>query len=307
MQQVFTVSEARLQEMKNSYQTSSVNPPAGAVFRAHKNGVTITGYRSGKVMFQGGDIAKELTRWHLSSTTGSTSGKKSKQPTNSLSLPANFASLSVAGSDEVGTGSYFGPLTVAATYVDATNVDRVTALGIQDSKKLTDPQIIKMAKELLTFIPYHVVNLMPPRYNELMKRYNQAELKALCHNLALQKLLTKIEPQKPDAILVDQFVAPNTYFRYLKKQQMVVSENIFFRVRAEQIHVSVAAASIIARYVSLKAMDELTAEAGMTLPIGANSAIDQIAAKLIRQGQDLGQYAKLHFQNTQKAEKIANE
>ncbi|MEK1828332.1 hypothetical protein AAAC51_02305 [Priestia megaterium] len=32
-------------------------------------------------------------------------------------LPSNFSSLSVIGSDEVGTGDYFGPMTVVAAYV----------------------------------------------------------------------------------------------------------------------------------------------------------------------------------------------
>ncbi|WP_461240331.1 ribonuclease HIII [Paucilactobacillus sp. N302-9] len=298
MQQVFKVSPKMLAQMKAYYQANTTTPPAGALFRAKKSAVTITGYQSGKVMFQGTSIAAEIAHWHLEIPT------TNSQKTTTGTLPAHFDQLSVIGSDEVGTGSYFGPLTVAATFVTSDQVAKISAMGIQDSKKLTDPQIIKMAKELLTMVPYHVVNLMPSKYNALIKKYNQGQLKALCHNLALQKVLQKIAPTTPDAILIDQFVAPSTYYRYLKGQSPIVRQNVFFQVRGEQAHVAVAAASIIARYVSLQAMDELTDQAGMTLPIGAGNAVDQIAAQLLHQGADLSELAKLHFQNTQKAQEI---
>lgn len=298
MQEVLNCSTIQLKKMQTSYASFQTAAPPGAVFRAKKNGTAITAYRSGKVMFQGSDTTTESNRWQAETTT--TNQKKVPK-----GLPANFASWSVLGSDEVGTGSYFGPLTVAAVYIAAANLDRVRQLGIQDSKKLTDPEIIRMAKQLLTFLPYHVVNLMPVKYNELMKQYNQGQLKALCHNLALQTVLQKISPTKPDGILIDQFVAPATYYRYLKNQPNIVSENVYFQIKGEQAHLAVAAASIIARYVSLLAMDRLTEKAKLTLPIGAGNAVDQIAAKLLHEGYSLTDFAKVHFANTKKATEIA--
>lgn len=298
MQEVLNCSTIQLKKMQTSYASFQTAAPPGAVFRAKKNGTAITAYRSGKVMFQGSDTTTESNRWQAETTT--TNQKKVPK-----GLPANFASWSVLGSDEVGTGSYFGPLTVAAVYIAAANLDRVRQLGIQDSKKLTDPEIIRMAKQLLTFLPYHVVNLMPVKYNELMKQYNQGQLKALCHNLALQTVLQKISPTKPDGILIDQFVAPATYYRYLKNQPNIVSENVYFQIKGEQAHLAVAAASIIARYVSLLAMDRLTEKAKLTLPIGAGNAVDRIAAKLLHEGYSLTDFAKVHFANTKKATEIA--
>ena len=70
---------------------------------------------------------------------------------------------------------------------------------------------------------------------------------------------------------------------------------------------AVAAASIVARYQSLKAMDTLSEQAGITLPIGAGHAVDLIAAKLIRKGLDLNQFAKVHFANTQRARQLARQ
>ena len=71
---------------------------------------------------------------------------------------------------------------------------------------------------------------------------------------------------------------------------------------------SVAAASIIARYAFLKEMDRLTEIAGTTIPKGASAKVDEIAAKIyLKHGETfLKSITKWHFANTQKAQHIAN-
>ena len=44
---------------------------------------------------------------------------------------------SSVGSDEVGTGDYFGPIVVTATYVKKEDIPFLESLGIKDSKKVT--------------------------------------------------------------------------------------------------------------------------------------------------------------------------
>lgn len=299
MQIVIQVNQPTLAKMADFY-GQATKPLPGAVFRGKHNGTTVTGYHSGKVLFQGQNPQSEADRWHL------TASAPHHQAHHSGDLPAGFDQLAVLGSDEVGVGSYFGPLTVAAVFVDRDQVGAITKLGVQDSKQLSDPQIIKMAKAIIKTCPYHVVNLDPPTYNRLMDKYhNQAQLKALCHNLALAKVLDKIKPAEPEAILVDQFVAPATYYRYLKGQKTIVKKGVHFHVRGEHEHVAVAAGSIVARYYSLQRMDALSQKAGETLPIGAGTNVDNVAASLLRHGKDLRQFAKVHFANTAKAQRLA--
>jgi len=301
MNVVIQVDPATFQKMQATY-PSQGNLPTGASFQAKLKGVTVTGYtKSRKVMFQGQLAQEEAQRWQTDPV------QKKANPTKDPGLPADFAHWSVLGSDEVGAGSYFGPLTTAAVYVAANQVDQLTQLGIQDSKKLTDPQIIKLAEQIIALCPYTYLNLMPEAYNQRMQKYNQAQLKALCHNIVLAKTLEKIAPARPQAILIDQFAQAKTYYHYLTGQPQIVKDKVYFRTKGEQVHVAVAAASIVARYYSLKAMETLSNDAGMTIPIGANHAVDEVAAKLIRQGQQLGHFAKLHFGNTQKAQAIANQ
>ncbi|PQB94409.1 ribonuclease HIII, partial [Enterococcus faecium] len=67
-----------------------------------------------------------------------------------------------------------------------------------------------------------------------------------------------------------------------------------------------AAASIISRASFLEELDKASAEAGITLPSGAGTKSDQVAAKLLEKGgmPMLEKYAKLHFANTEKALKL---
>lgn len=54
-----------------------------------------------------------------------------------------FINTSSIGSDEVGTGDFFGPIVVTATFVSKENIDFLTELGVRDSKK---SQTLKLKK-----------------------------------------------------------------------------------------------------------------------------------------------------------------
>ena len=64
---------------------------------------------------------------------------------------------------------------------------------------------------------------------------SQGKMKALLHNQVLDQLLKKIAPEKPKAILVDQFELPSTYFKHISDQKVQVKENIHFRPKANPI------------------------------------------------------------------------
>ncbi|MCF0260654.1 MAG: DUF3378 domain-containing protein [Erysipelotrichaceae bacterium] len=82
-----------------------------ALWSAKVSGTTITAYKSGKVLFQGNDLSwLEDDKGTSSSGSGSKKGLKTGS-----SLKDQVPS---AGSDEVGTGDYFGPLTVASVLVE---------------------------------------------------------------------------------------------------------------------------------------------------------------------------------------------
>lgn len=304
---VIKVTQIDIEKMKAYYKPYlKENNAPGSVFAAKKNGCSITAYRSGKVLFQGPGNEDEAKIWGvvpLESTIKPSKVKASGNP-----LPEDISLLSCIGSDEVGKGDYFGPLVVVATYVRNEQLPFLKELGVQDSKNLSDIQIIKIAKDLLTFLPYSRLTLANEKYNQLQARgMTQGKMTAILHNQALGHLLKKISPEKPEAILVDQFAEAPVYFRHLQGQKNIIRDNIYFSTKAESIHLSVAAASILARYGFLKAFDQLSEKAGFKLTKGAGFKVDQDAARLIKaRGIDaLNEFTKLHFANTGKAQKLA--
>ncbi|HBJ01348.1 MULTISPECIES: ribonuclease HIII [Lysinibacillus] len=278
---------------------------AGVIFAAKLPDTSITMYKSGKVMFQGGGAEREAARWGTIEKTPNS--KSSTIGAKGDTLPDQFATMSVLGSDETGTGDYFGPITVAAVYVPASKIELINELGVKDSKMLSDDYMRKIAPDLRAACVHSVLILRNEKYNSLQaKGYSQGKMKAMMHNKALQNTLTKMAPEKPACILIDQFAERGVYYNYLKNEREIVQESVYFSTKAEQLHVAVATASILARAAFLKEMDRLSEMAGLELTKGASNKVDMQAARIWRkQGEEfLRSITKWHFANTEKARKM---
>lgn len=304
---VLKLSPQLCKEVEQMYAEHKVirNAP-GVVFAAKLHDTTVTVYKSGKVMFQGNGAKREASRFGEIPDTSN----RSKQITKSKgdSLPENFATYSVIGSDETGTGDYFGPVTVAAVYVPKNKIELLQELGVKDSKQLTDQVMREIAPNIIQSCTHSILTLRNEKYNAIQsKGYSQGKIKALLHNQALKHVLNKIAPETPDYILIDQFAERNTYYKYIENEKEIISENVLFATKAEQLHVAVAAASILARYAFLVEMDRLSQKVGFNLQKGASHLVDEMAAKIwLQHGEEtLRSVSKWHFSNTEKARKIA--
>lgn len=304
--QVLKLNDKKINELMTAYTSSRVERNApGVKFAAKTSDTAITVYNSGKVLFQGGGADREASRWGTVETQKSNGKSSAKGDT----LPANLSALSVVGSDETGTGDFFGPVTVAACYVPSDKIELVRELGVKDSKQLTDDLMRQIAPDLEATLVHSVLTVPNPKYNEIQQQGNsQGKIKALLHNQALKHVLRKMEDEKPDCILVDQFAARGVYYNYLKDEPEIIRENLVLSTKAEGLHVSVAAASILARVAFLKEMDRLSQLAGLTLPKGAGPKVDEVAAKIIlKHGEaTLKTMTKWHFANREKAMRIAS-
>jgi ribonuclease HIII len=288
--------------------------PPGSVFSAKTANCTITAYKSGKVLFQGNGSEAEAGRWGGSGSDSSPRAKSGTSPAKAKSspkgnLPEAISQMSVIGSDEVGTGDFFGPITVVAAYVKKEDIPLLRELGVRDSKDLNDEKIIAIAKVIKDIIPFSLMTLKNEKYNQVQESgMSQGKMKAILHNQAILNVLDKISPVKPEAILIDQFVQGSTYFQHVKNQKAIAKENVYFSTKAEGIHLAVAAASILARYAFVQYIDKMSESAGFKIPKGAGAQVDEAAAKLIlKKGREvLPQYVKMHFANTDKAIKLVN-
>ncbi|OCN05277.1 hypothetical protein A4S06_09220 [Erysipelotrichaceae bacterium MTC7] len=258
--------------------------PPYAVFQIKMSDCMITAYESGKVVFQGDGAAFYA-------------GEDDKEVT---SKPSNTQRFPQSGSDEVGTGDYFGPVVVCASHVTERDIPRLHKLGVQDSKKMKDDEIVKVAKQLITFIPHSHLILTNERYNHVHKTFNMNAIKAKMHNKAFLNLANKgIDLSQ---VYVDQFTPPKSYFRYLQGEPAIIKD-IHFETKAEDKYLSVACASIIARYYFLDTMDKMSAHYNFEFPKGAGKKVDEAICEFVKQhGQEsLNQVAKVHFSNTTKA------
>ena len=263
------------------------------VFQAQEEDTVITMYESGKVMFQGVSADVDAAMWGVA--LENTKEKKEEHKKEDL----KYYNTSAVGSDEVGTGDYFGPIVVTASYVNKEDIPFLEKLGVGDSKKIDDSKILKIAPEIAKKIKYRSVILTNEEYNsKYNKELNMNKIKAIMHNKVLYQLVNE-EDIKYDYIIVDEFARENRYYKYLNGVSNI-QRNITFMTKAEDKNLAVACSSIISRYLFLKEFDKLCDQLHIPLPKGAGKDVDKIGEEVVSNyGEDkLKEIAKLNFKNT---------
>jgi ribonuclease HIII len=201
------------------------------------------------------------------------------------------------GTDESGKGDYFGPLVIAGVCLDRKIGTELSALGIKDSKRLSDSRILLLAEQVRKLaLASDVVVILPERYNELyLKMKNLNRLLAWGHARVIENILERKEcsfaltDQFGDRTLVEK--ALMTHGRKITLEQ---------RPKAEE-DIAVASASVIARGEFLKGIEKLSKREGISLPKGASEAVVRAGKTLFSQKglEGLKRTAKMHFKTTQ--------
>ena len=263
------------------------------VFQAEEEDTVITMYESGKVMFQGTSADVDAAMWGVA--LESTKEKKEK------TIDKKYYECSSVGSDEVGTGDYFGPIVVTASFVDKKDIKFLEELGVGDSKKIDDEKIKKIAPKIAKKIKYRSMILTNKEYNErYSKDINMNKIKAIMHNSVLYQLVNEEKP-KYDYIIVDEFAREKRYYEYIKDVNNI-QRNITFMTKAEDKNLAVAVSSIISRYIFLKEFDKLSDKIHIPLPKGAGKDVDTTGEEVVEKyGEEkLKEIAKLNFRNTER-------
>ena len=262
--------------------------PPYAIFQAQEEDTIITLYNSGKCMFQGTSAFVDANMW-----------KALKENDEEDQNKIDYLNTTSVGSDEVGTGDYFGPIVVTASLVKKDDIEFLKKLGCTDSKKITDDKIKKIAPEIIKKIKYKSIILSNEEYNQkYSKENNMNKIKAIMHNKALSLILEETK-EKLDYIIIDEFAKENIYYSYLKDIPNPV-KNITFITKAETKNMAVACSSIISRYIFLKEFDKLSDTYHIPLPKGSGQNVDKIGEELVQKyGKDiLNKIAKKNFSNT---------
>ncbi|MCH6558299.1 MAG: ribonuclease HIII [Nitrospirae bacterium] len=199
------------------------------------------------------------------------------------------------GIDESGKGDYFGPLVIAAAYVNPVIERDLKLMQVRDSKRISDPRVLQLASDLRQVCKHSIVAIGPERYNELYQKIgNLNRLLAWGHARALENLLEQVDAQQA---IADQFGDERFILNALLEKGKHVQ--LVQRPKAEE-DLAVAAASILARAEFLRRLSALSEKVGTSLPKGASPSVE-LAARMVvkKRGQDaLRTIAKLHFKTT---------
>ena len=215
------------------------------------------------------------------------------------SQPEDLAGLPRIGTDEAGKGDYFGDLVVAGVFLDAAGERAAQAMGVRDSKRLSDARVRVLAREVEREFPHNVVRIAPARYNELYEKMgNLNRLLAWAHARVIENLL----PRTGAGLVVsDQF----GQVEVLQRALMVEGRQVqLVQLTHGERDLAVAAASILARATFLQRLDTLSKDAGLPLPKGATHVLPAGKAVFAKGGMALlGKVAKLHFRTTEEVVK----
>ncbi len=228
---------------------------------------TVIFYKSGKLLIQGKENEVEKTMFFL---TGKKAAKK-------ILLKADGSKIVRIGSDESLKGDTFGGLVVASAKLGQKERDALEKIGVCDSKKIVNGKIHELAekiKKVLGRKNYAIIELLPEEYNKL--KSVTAMLNAM-HSRATNSLLPAGE------VVVDQYPG-------------CCVKGAVLETKAESKYIEVAAASILARSVALRQIDELSKKAGFKVPLGSTHVRGALI-ELKKRGLAPEKFVKTGFRN----------
>jgi ribonuclease HIII len=260
-----------------------INVPAYTFFAAKKKGVSCTFYQSGKLTVQGKEMGPFI-EFYL-------------EPEILGQFDFTYQDLELdltprIGIDESGKGDFFGPLCVAGVFAQGEEVQKLKAIGVRDSKLMTDAAILKVARKIRAEFKHHIVKINPAKYNELYKQFkNLNRLLAWAHATTIEQLVSETNCRQ---VIIDQFADEHVVLTALSRKKLEL--NLTQRHRGEEDLV-VAAASILAREAFLEGLEKLGDRFEVDLPKGASAKTIQAGKRIVaRYGQEaLQNVGKLHF------------
>lgn len=251
--------------------------PAGTSFLTRSEGSVVTGYRSGKVLFQGQDSGRQVRLAEAILAHAKPASKDFEFP--------------IVGGDESGKGDLFGPLVVAA-FAARSESERREAIraGARDCKLMTDAEVRVVAARLKGIGLSSVCVLMPPEYNSRYARVHNVNV--LLNEVYAGLLLELASASKARTVILDKYGG-----RAMALWKVPQSFRFVVETHAEQ-YPEVAAASVLARAAFLDGLALTARDSGVArLPKGASMEAQAFMRRLASdKGKDvLRSVAKVNF------------
>ncbi len=224
--------------------------PPGASFLIRGADWVVTGYHSGKVLFQGrGSDALITMADEILGGSGPTE--------QSLAFP-------IVGGDESGKGDLFGPLVAAAFCVrNESERGEVVRIGARDCKLMSDVEVRTVAPRLKRLGMFSVRVLMPIEYNTQYARAHNVNI--LLNEIYGELLLNLARTCRARTVILDKYGGRAALLWKTPQDFRFVVET-----HAER-YPEVAAASVLARAAFLDGLEQTAKDNGIDqLPKGAS-------------------------------------
>ena len=252
--------------------------PAGASFLARSAGSVVTAYRSGKVLFQGCGLRRQVRLAEHILAHDEPMGKERRH-------------FPVVGGDESGKGDLFGPLVVAAFAThDEAERRQVVQAGARDCKLMTDVEVRTVATRLGGIGMSGIRILMPQEYNVRYARVHNVNI--LLNEVYAELLLELAAASKAHTVILDKYGGRATALWKAPQSFRFIVET-----HAER-YPEVAAASVLARAAFLDGLERTARDNGVVrLPKGASMEAQAFMRRLASdKGKDvLRSVAKVNF------------
>lgn len=212
-----------------------------------------------------------------------------------LQLNEEILSSNILGIDETGVGDYFTPLVACCAFLPQEMHQWAKELGVKDSKLLTNRKIKEIGKELKLKVPHSFYVLSQQGYNTMVtKKFNANELKFFIHTNAILNFEKKYQIANKE-IVVDQYSTTKSINHYAQRFSFIDDFNnlynkynqIYLTQKAEQKYLSVACASILARYYLLEYMEKQNKDWNFAFPFGASKAVKEKVLEFKKNHGDL--------------------
>ncbi|MBU0456829.1 MAG: hypothetical protein ABH824_07230 [Nanoarchaeota archaeon] len=257
------VKKEDAEKLKSLKFTPLAPKTAYEVIRYQKNGIMVVLYESGKLLLQGkaeavDGIAELLERKKI--------GK--------LIKPEKFRKETgwVIGTDESLKGDTFGGLVVAGVKADDKLRSYLQELGVADSKRLNDKEILVMAEKIKSNVPCEIKSILPEEYN---------------HHGKITAMLNRLHKECAEYLFPGKHVVD-------KYPGCTVGD--IQTIKAESKYIEVAAASVLARSTALQQLNYLSAQAGFRIPKGSTHV--KFALEVLKERKmNFRKFVKLDFNN----------
>jgi len=248
-------------------------PNQHAYWRASGKGASVIFYNNGSLLIQGEKSALDALRDLFTF--------------DNKQFPDNLSRT--LGLDESGKGDYFGPLVLAGAIVTTDNKKILENMGVMDSKKLSDKAIKSIYPDLINNCINFIKIIEPEEYNKKYNHFKNLNLLMIDQYISL---INTFPANEYDRIILDRFSNSDAQNRSIRERY----SKEFIIVEKAEINLSVAAASVLARYAFISWLDDKSSETGLNLPKGSGPGVMRALKEIsMNNSSGMDKLVKLHF------------